>query len=128
MYGRFNHSVDCSSSCKHVGFLQKNNSLDESSRILRSFKDGAARNLLSCDNGDPRFRRTEMDFSNLFARGRPGKASADAKNIPDEFSAAASCLSGVTLSLFRSSASQKWRGALPAVPAGDCGNPHQLRP
>lgn len=74
MYGSFNHSVDCSSSCKHVGFLQKNNSLDESGRILRSFKDGAAKNLLSCDNGEPRFRRSETDFSNLFARGRPRKA------------------------------------------------------
>lgn len=81
MYGKLNHSVDCSSSCTHVGFLQKNNSLDESGRILRSFKDGVARNLPSCDNGDPRFRRTETDFSNLFARGRLGKARADAKNI-----------------------------------------------
>uniref|UniRef100_A0A674P5Y8 Glutamate decarboxylase 1 n=1 Tax=Takifugu rubripes TaxID=31033 RepID=A0A674P5Y8_TAKRU len=53
---------------KICGFLQKNNSVDESGRILRSFKDGAAKNLLSCDNGDPRFRRTETDFSNLFAR------------------------------------------------------------
>lgn len=84
MYGRFNHSVDCTSSCKHVGFLQKNNSLDESGRILRSFKDGAAKNLLSCDNGEPRFRRTETDFSNLFARGRPGKARAEVKNIAAE--------------------------------------------
>lgn len=71
--------MDCSSSCNHLGFLQKNNSVDESGRTLRSFKDGAAKNLLSCDNGDPRFRRTETDFSNLFARGRPGKARADAK-------------------------------------------------
>lgn len=74
MYGKFNHSADCSSSCEHVGFLQKNNSLDESGRILRSFKDGAAKNLLSCDNGGLRFRRTEADFSNLFARGRPRRS------------------------------------------------------
>uniref|UniRef100_A0A4W6FU92 Glutamate decarboxylase 1 n=1 Tax=Lates calcarifer TaxID=8187 RepID=A0A4W6FU92_LATCA len=55
---------------KICGFLQKNNSLEERSRIVSSFKERAAKNLLSCDNigGDARFRRTETDFSNLFAR------------------------------------------------------------
>lgn len=68
MYGNSNHSAHCPSSCKHVGFLQKSNNLEESGRMTHS--DGAAKKLLSCDNGDPRFRRTETDFSNMFARGR----------------------------------------------------------
>ncbi|KAG7227566.1 hypothetical protein INR49_005381 [Caranx melampygus] len=55
---------------KICGFLQKNNSLEERSRVVSSFKERAAKNLLSCDNsgGEARFRRTETDFSNLFAR------------------------------------------------------------
>ncbi|KAL7385093.1 hypothetical protein ABVT39_015349 [Epinephelus coioides] len=55
---------------KICGFLQKNNSLEERSRIVSSFKERAAKNLLSCDNtgADAHFRRTETDFSNLFAR------------------------------------------------------------
>ncbi|XP_055360805.1 glutamate decarboxylase 1-like isoform X2 [Betta splendens] len=55
---------------KICGFLQKNNSLEERSRIVSSLKERTARTLLSCDNvgGDVRFRRTETDFSNLFAR------------------------------------------------------------
>lgn len=74
MYGTCNHPTDSSSSRKRLGFLQKNNSLEERSRSAGSFKERAAKNLLSCDNsvGDPRFRRTETDFSNLFARGKPG--------------------------------------------------------
>lgn len=74
MYGKFNHSADSSPSCKRLGFLQKNNSLEERSRIVSSIKERAAKNLLSCDNsgGDARFRRTETDFSNLFARGKRG--------------------------------------------------------
>ena len=54
--------------CGHVGFLQKNNSLEESGRMRRS--EGAAKTLLSWDHGDPRLTRTETDFSNMFARGR----------------------------------------------------------
>lgn len=52
-------------SCNTLGFLQKNNSLDEKSRLA------GQKNLLACDNSerDARFRRTETDFSNLFARG-----------------------------------------------------------
>lgn len=74
MYGKCTHTAD-SSSCKRLGFLQKNNSLEERSRIVSSLKERTAKNLLSCDNigGDARFRRTEVDFSNLFARGRLGK-------------------------------------------------------
>ncbi|KAG7261955.1 hypothetical protein CRUP_032096 [Coryphaenoides rupestris] len=52
---------------KICGFLQKNNSLDDKTRLA------ADKNLqLSCDNSserDARFRRAESDFSNLFARG-----------------------------------------------------------
>uniref|UniRef100_A0A8C6NMB0 Glutamate decarboxylase 1b n=1 Tax=Nothobranchius furzeri TaxID=105023 RepID=A0A8C6NMB0_NOTFU len=50
--------------CNSLGFLQKNNSLDERGRL------SGQKNLLSCDNSDrdARFRRTETDFSNLFAR------------------------------------------------------------
>ncbi|KAG2459237.1 DCE1 decarboxylase, partial [Polypterus senegalus] len=54
-----------------IGFLQRNNSLEDKSRIVSSFKERqAAKNLLSCENidRDPRFRRTETDFSNLYAR------------------------------------------------------------
>ncbi|XP_006787101.2 glutamate decarboxylase 1-like [Neolamprologus brichardi] len=49
---------------KICGFLQKNNSLEEKGRLA------GQKNLLSCDNSDrdARFRRTETDFSNLFAR------------------------------------------------------------
>lgn len=56
---------DNSSLCNTLGFLQKNNSLDEKGRLA------GQKNLLSCDNSDrdARFRRTETDFSNLFARG-----------------------------------------------------------
>lgn len=55
----------CSSPCNTLGFLQKNNSLDDKGRI------SGQKNLLSCNNGDrdSRFRLTETDFSNLFARG-----------------------------------------------------------
>uniref|UniRef100_A0A669EMB2 Glutamate decarboxylase 1b n=1 Tax=Oreochromis niloticus TaxID=8128 RepID=A0A669EMB2_ORENI len=54
-----------SSPCNTLGFLQKNNSLEEKGRLA------GQKNLLSCDNSDrdARFRRTETDFSNLFARG-----------------------------------------------------------
>lgn len=55
----------CPSPCNTLGFLQKNNSLDEKGRLA------GQKNLLSCDNSDrdARFRHTETDFSNLFARG-----------------------------------------------------------
>ncbi|KAK1902532.1 Glutamate decarboxylase 1 [Dissostichus eleginoides] len=55
---------------KICGFLQKNNSLEERGRMGSSFKERASKNLLSCDNtgGDAHFRRTENDFSNMYAR------------------------------------------------------------
>uniref|UniRef100_A0A8C5R908 Glutamate decarboxylase 1 n=1 Tax=Leptobrachium leishanense TaxID=445787 RepID=A0A8C5R908_9ANUR len=56
---------------KICGFLQRNNSLEERSRILSSFKERqSSKNLLVCENieKDSRFRRAETDFSNLYAR------------------------------------------------------------
>ncbi|EPQ02292.1 Glutamate decarboxylase 1, partial [Myotis brandtii] len=53
------------------GFLQRTNSLEEKSRLVSAFKDRqASKNLISCENSDRdgHFRRTETDFSNLFAR------------------------------------------------------------
>ena len=72
MFSKCNHAPDSPSSCNRAGFLQKNNSLEERSRIVGSLKERAAKNLMSCDNsgGDAHFRRTETDFSNLFARGK----------------------------------------------------------
>ncbi|KTG03328.1 hypothetical protein cypCar_00008857 [Cyprinus carpio] len=49
-----------------MSFLQKNNSLDEKSRMVGAFKE-SAKNQMSCDNSE-RFTRAETDFSNLFAR------------------------------------------------------------
>lgn len=51
--------------CNTLGFLQKNNSLEDKGRLA------GQKNLLSCNNSDrdARFRLTETDFSNLFARG-----------------------------------------------------------
>lgn len=57
-----------------AGFLQRTNSLEEKSRLVSAFKERqSSKNLLSCENSDRdgRFRRTETDFSNLFARGSP---------------------------------------------------------
>uniref|UniRef100_A0A8K9XCA4 Glutamate decarboxylase 1b n=1 Tax=Oncorhynchus mykiss TaxID=8022 RepID=A0A8K9XCA4_ONCMY len=54
---------------KICGFLQKNNSLGEEGRLAGSLSE-RQKNLYSCDNSDrdARFRRTETDFSNMFAR------------------------------------------------------------
>ncbi|KAK2108836.1 glutamate decarboxylase gad1 [Saguinus oedipus] len=51
--------------------FRKTNSLEEKSRLVSAFKEKqSSKNLLSCENSDRdgRFRRTETDFSNLFAR------------------------------------------------------------
>lgn len=60
----FCHSSPC---CNDAGFLQKNNSLDEKSRMMGAFKE-STKNQMSCDNSE-RFTRADTDFSNLFARG-----------------------------------------------------------
>uniref|UniRef100_A0A671QQY0 Glutamate decarboxylase 1 n=1 Tax=Sinocyclocheilus anshuiensis TaxID=1608454 RepID=A0A671QQY0_9TELE len=50
---------------KICGFLQKNDSVDDKSRIVGFFNEQQPRSILT---RDPRFRRTETDFSNLYAR------------------------------------------------------------
>uniref|UniRef100_A0A672T694 Glutamate decarboxylase 1 n=1 Tax=Sinocyclocheilus grahami TaxID=75366 RepID=A0A672T694_SINGR len=50
---------------KICGFLQKNNNVDDKSRIVGFFNEQQPRSILT---RDPRFRRTETDFSNLYAR------------------------------------------------------------
>uniref|UniRef100_A0A8B9M253 Glutamate decarboxylase 1 n=1 Tax=Astyanax mexicanus TaxID=7994 RepID=A0A8B9M253_ASTMX len=57
-------------SSKNVGFLQKNNNLDEKSRIVGAFTEQpSSKNLLTRDNErESHFRHTETDFSNLYAR------------------------------------------------------------
>ncbi|RXN07155.1 glutamate decarboxylase 1 [Labeo rohita] len=51
------------------GFLQKNNNVDDKSRIVGFFNDQQPKSILTRDNEpDSRFRRTETDFSNLYAR------------------------------------------------------------
>lgn len=53
--------------CNNLGFLQKNNNLDEKSRIVSSLNEPPSPQKLGLQ--DPRFRHTETDFSNLYARG-----------------------------------------------------------
>uniref|UniRef100_A0A8C5WWI3 Glutamate decarboxylase 1 n=1 Tax=Laticauda laticaudata TaxID=8630 RepID=A0A8C5WWI3_LATLA len=58
---------------KICGFLQRNNSLEDKSRLVSALKDRqSSRNLLACENSEKegRFQKTETDFSNLFARGK----------------------------------------------------------
>lgn len=63
-------------SCTTLGFLQKNNSLDEKGRLA------GQKNMLACNNSerDARFRRTETDFSNLFARGEDHFCTKDIRS------------------------------------------------
>uniref|UniRef100_A0A8C1ZID0 Glutamate decarboxylase 1b n=1 Tax=Cyprinus carpio TaxID=7962 RepID=A0A8C1ZID0_CYPCA len=81
----------CNSSpcCNDAGFLQKNNSLDEKSRMVGAFKESAKSQM--CDNSE-RFTRAETDFSNLFARDL-----LPAKNDPPK------CWTSITLT-------SSWRG------------------
>ena len=67
----------CPPPCNTLGFLQKNNSLEEKGRLA------GQKNLLSCDNSDrdARFRLTETDFSNLFARGESCTSAAATANV-----------------------------------------------
>ncbi|KAM4669538.1 glutamate decarboxylase 1 [Amazona ochrocephala] len=56
---------------KICGFLQRTNSLEDKSRIVSSLKERqSSKSLLACENSEKesRFRRTETDFSNLYAR------------------------------------------------------------
>ncbi|XP_058043715.1 glutamate decarboxylase 1 [Ahaetulla prasina] len=54
-----------------AGFLQRNNSLEDKSRLVSALKERqSTRNLLACENSEKeaRFQKTETDFSNLYAR------------------------------------------------------------
>ncbi|XP_009323732.1 PREDICTED: glutamate decarboxylase 1 [Pygoscelis adeliae] len=54
-----------------AGFLQRTNSLEDKGRIVSSLKERqSSKSLLACENSEKesRFRRTETDFSNLYAR------------------------------------------------------------
>lgn len=56
-----------------AGFLQRNNSLEDKSRLVSALKERqSTRNLLACENSEKeaRFQKTETDFSNLYARGK----------------------------------------------------------
>ncbi|GAB0191575.1 glutamate decarboxylase 1 [Grus japonensis] len=56
---------------KICGFLQRTNSLEDKGRIVSSLKERqSSKSLLACENSEKesRFRRTETDFSNLYAR------------------------------------------------------------
>ncbi|KFQ29932.1 Glutamate decarboxylase 1, partial [Merops nubicus] len=53
------------------GFLQRTNSLEDKGRIVSSLKERqSSKSLLVSENSEKesRFRRTETDFSNLYAR------------------------------------------------------------
>lgn len=70
MFGNGGRSFQSSSLCNNIGFLQKNNNVDDKSRIVGFFNDQQPKSILTRDNErDSRFRRTETDFSNLYARG-----------------------------------------------------------
>lgn len=56
-----------------AGFLQRNNSLEDKSRLVSALKERqSTRNLLACENSEKeaRFQKNETDFSNLYARGK----------------------------------------------------------
>lgn len=71
MFGKGDPSFQSSSLCAHVGFLQKNNNVDDKSRIVGIFNDQQpSKSIFTQDNeGESSFRRAETDFSNLYARG-----------------------------------------------------------
>lgn len=66
-------TLTCAPCNNDVGFLQRTNSLEDKGRIVGSLKERqSSKNLLACENSEreARFRRTETDFSNLYARGK----------------------------------------------------------
>lgn len=65
--------LTCAPCNNNVGFLQRTNSLEDKGRIVSSLKERqSSKSLLACENSEKesRFRRTETDFSNLYARGK----------------------------------------------------------
>lgn len=66
-------TLTCAPCNNNVGFLQRTNSLEDKGRIVSSLKERqSSKSLLACENSEKesRFRRTETDFSNLYARGK----------------------------------------------------------
>lgn len=66
-------TLTCAPCNNNVGFLQRTNSLEDKGRIVSSLKEKqSSKSLLACENSEKesRFRRTETDFSNLYARGK----------------------------------------------------------
>ncbi|XP_009892866.1 PREDICTED: glutamate decarboxylase 1 [Charadrius vociferus] len=64
-------TLTCAPCNNNVGFLQRTNSLEDKGRIVSSLKERqSSKSLLACENSEreSRFRRTETDFSNLYAR------------------------------------------------------------
>lgn len=66
-FGHAYHTLQSFSLHNNLGFLQKNNNLDEKSRIVASLNEPSSPQKLSLQ--DSHFRRSETDFSNLYARG-----------------------------------------------------------
>uniref|UniRef100_A0A8C7XH16 Glutamate decarboxylase 1b n=1 Tax=Oryzias sinensis TaxID=183150 RepID=A0A8C7XH16_9TELE len=91
-----------SSPCNTLGFLQKNNSLDEKGRLA------GHKNLLSCDNSgrESWFRRTETDFSNLYIFCRPKMAKRKHLTAPPR------CWTSITLT----SSWRAWRASTWSCP------------
>lgn len=67
VFGHAIHTLRSCSLCNNLGFLQKNNNLDEKSRIVASLNEPPSPQKLGLR--DSHFRHTETDFSNLYARG-----------------------------------------------------------
>ncbi|ETE69637.1 Glutamate decarboxylase 1, partial [Ophiophagus hannah] len=73
--------LTCPPSPNPAGFLQRNNSLEDKSRLVSALKERqSSRNLLACENSEKegRFQKTETDFSNLYARGKSPDSLAPA--------------------------------------------------
>lgn len=72
-------TLTCAPCNNNVGFLQRTNSLEDKGRIVSSLKERqSSKSLLACENSEKesRFRRTETDFSNLYARGKHSDCSS----------------------------------------------------
>lgn len=72
----FLSSFRSSSSRNDAGFLQKNNSLEEKSRMVGSFREKEQSHNRENREKESRFTHTETDFSNLFARGKTSNITA----------------------------------------------------
>uniref|UniRef100_A0A8C2KL67 Glutamate decarboxylase 1 n=1 Tax=Cyprinus carpio TaxID=7962 RepID=A0A8C2KL67_CYPCA len=110
MFGKIGvRSFLSSSLCNNTGFLQKNNNVDDKSRIVGFFNEQQPKSILTRDNErDPRFRRTETDFSNLYARDLlPAKNGEEPSTDPQK------CWT----SIIRTSCWREWRRVSELPPA-----------